>query len=303
MAAGSFMISLHTARAQVSFLFDYTYDTGGFFTANSLAKTDLEAAASTLQSRLADGLSAITPGDGNSWLVAFPNPSTGGQQSINNPSVAANTVVVYVGARNLENNALGLGLFGDSASSGTPSWMNAVGTRGQIGAPAIDFGPWGGSISFSSTASWYFDPDPSTTESFAGQYDFYSVAVHELGHVLGFGTAPSWNNLVVGGQFTGPAAAALNGGNALALDPSRAHWAQNTLSTLPGTSTPQEAAMDPTLSAGARKDLTDLDWAGLNDIGWSVTPVPEPQAYATVALGLLAFALFRRRRVRRVKTV
>ena len=38
MAAGLFMISLRTACAQVSIVFDYTYDTGGFFTANSLAK-------------------------------------------------------------------------------------------------------------------------------------------------------------------------------------------------------------------------------------------------------------------------
>ncbi|MEM1070747.1 MAG: hypothetical protein AAGI63_17720, partial [Planctomycetota bacterium] len=31
---------------------------------------------------------------------------------------------------------------------------------------------------------WYVDPDPSTTESFAGM-DLYSTIVHEMGHVLG----------------------------------------------------------------------------------------------------------------------
>ena len=34
----------------------------------------------------------------------------------------------------------------------------------------------------------------------------------------------------------------------------------------------QEAAMDPTLSAGTRKYFTELDWAGLADVGWEVVP-------------------------------
>ena len=37
----------------------------------------------------------------------------------------------------------------------------------------------------------------------AGQVDFYSVAGHELGHLLGIGTAPSWSGNVSGGSFVG----------------------------------------------------------------------------------------------------
>ena len=76
-----------------------------------------------------------------------------------------------------------------------------------------DFGPWGGAISFNSNSNWYFDPDITTDESFSNQFDFYSVAVHELAHVLGFGSAPSFNNLSSGGVFTGAAVHDLFGSN------------------------------------------------------------------------------------------
>lgn len=297
IAGGVFLGSMHAAWAQVSISFDYTYDSGGFFSgANNVARTDLEAAGSALQSRLADTLSAIAPGGGNSWTAQFSNPATQVQQNVNNLSVAANTLVIFVGSLNLGASTLGLGGAGGFTASGTQSWLDTISMRGQAGAPNTDVGPWGGSISFNSTAAWYFDPDPSSTESFAGQNDFYSVALHELGHVLGIGTATSWNNQIVGGQFTGPASKAVNGGNPVPLDSGGGHWANGLTSTLPGTSTLQEAAMDPSLTVGTRKYFTDLDFAGLQDSGWQVTPVPEPGQYALVfGLSLLGFAAYRRR--------
>ena len=78
------------------------------------------------------------------------------------------------------------------------------------------------------------------------------------------------------------------------------HWADGMMSTIPGTSTLQEPAMDPTITVGTRKYFTDLDFAGLSGIGWEVTPVPEPEHYALVAgLGLLGFAVCRRRLAQR----
>ncbi|MBM3821495.1 MAG: hypothetical protein FJ404_01185 [Verrucomicrobia bacterium] len=58
------------------------------------------------------------------------------------------------------------------------------------------------------------------------------------------------------------------------------------MSRLPGTATFQEAAMDPDISNGQRKFFTDLDFAGLSDVGWQVTAVPEP-AETTFAVGIL----------------
>ena len=68
--------------------------------------------------------------------------------------------------------------------------VDAVTTRGQrnaIGPGATDYGVWGGAISFNSDASWYFgasDGGLGPDES-----DFLTTAMHELGHVLGYGVA------------------------------------------------------------------------------------------------------------------
>jgi len=292
---GCLFVLAQSGRAQVNISFEYTFDTG-FLSGNATAQADLQAAANALAGRLTDSLSAITPSGQNSWSATFSNPTTGTQQSVNNLSVPANTIVIYIGARDLGASTLGLGGFGGFNASGTQSWADLISQRGQAGAPNTDFGPWGGSISFNNTTSWYFDSDPSTVDVPGGQSDFYSVALHELGHVLGIGTATSWNNKISGGQFTGAASVAAHGGTPVPLDASGGHWANGTTSTLPGTSTLQEAAMDPSLTVGTRKLFTDLDFAGLTDVGWQVTPVPEPEQYALVAaLGLLSFLIYRRR--------
>jgi hypothetical protein len=46
------------------------------------------------------------------------------------------------------------------------------------------------------------------------------------------------------------------------------------MSRIYGTNTPQEAAMDPEITVGRRKRLTQLDAAALVDIGWEVDLTP-----------------------------
>jgi hypothetical protein len=151
--------------------------------------------------------------------------------------------------------------------SGTSTFVNTVKARGQTGAlgaaaTQTDFGPWGGSLSFDNTVTWNSDGGAPAS----GENDFLSVAIHELGHLLGYGSADSWNNLVSSNTFTGTNSVGVYGSNVPLAGNS--HWS-NTLSGVP------EPALDPSLTVGNRKVLTELDYAGLADIGWQTsTAVP-----------------------------
>lgn len=268
----------------INIQWDYTYDSSGFFN-DPDAKAILEQVATDFESRIEDTLLPITPGGVNSWTAAISNPSTGNGASINNLSIAADTIIIYVGARNLPS-GLGLGGPGGFSSSGTSTFNQELETRGQSGVNTsgtndTDFGPWGGSISFDSLASWHFGLDAPST----GQSDFYSVALHETAHVLGFGTSDAFENLINGSNlFTGTEATA-DYGQAVPMDghdtgtSDDAHFESGITSLIPGTATFQESAMDPAITTGTRKVLTNLDWAALEDIGWEVTPIAGPVDY------------------------
>ena len=267
---------------------DYSYDTQGFFSAQARRDT-LEAAANFFESVLTDDLDAITPSGGNTWSTVFLHPGTGAQQIINNPSIAADTLVVYAGGRQL-GSTLGMGGPGGWFGGGSPGWLDTFRYRGETGAPNHDFAPWGGALTFDSVGTnWYFDSNPATYEAFAGN-DFYSVALHELGHLLGFGTADSWYYDLTGTRFFGPDSLAVYG-FAVPLDGASSHWFEGTSSPMGGAGS-FEAAMDPILTTGDRKVFTDLDLAALSDIGWNVV-VPEPATISLLALGGLA--ILRRR--------
>jgi hypothetical protein len=260
---------------------DYSHDGGGFFSGHADRQALLQTAANNLSLRLGDALSAITPGGSNTWSEVFDDPGTGNQDSVSNPSIAANTIIVYAGGRNLGTSVLGLGGPGGFSASGTQSWLNTVEGRGQAGAlgtagSQTDFGPWGGSVSFNTNFSnWFFGTTISGIQP--NQVDFLSVAEHELGHVLGFGTANSWENRVSGSTFTGPTAVTEFGGDVPtdAAYPNAAHWANGT------TDHGATCTMDPVATNGARTTFTKLDFCGLQDLGWQVEKTVKPLAGTT----------------------
>ena len=247
---------------------DYTLDTLGFFA--SQARRDLlQVAADTVGSQFTDSLEAIQPSGADTWTAQFTNPATGANASLANPTIPANTILVYAGGRPSTGGELGIGGPGGySVSSGTgdQAWLDRVASRGQAGAlatPKTDFGPWGGSVAFNQSANWYFGTDSSAITQ--GQDDFVSVALHEMSHLLGIGTANSWFAQVSNGRFAGPnATLAYDGAGSPPLNGSGDHWADGT------TDDGHEAAMDPTLLQGTRKLLTSLDFAALDDIGWDL---------------------------------
>lgn len=309
LASAIALLNSESVRA-FNITFNYDYDDinnggNGFFSGadGTTRRNTLEQAGQYFTSYINDNLSAISldpssttgigyewsPGFVNTWTASFFNPSTGNNENIKDLTVLENEIVIYAGGRDL--NSLGVGGTGSSSLSIITSngnvvnqdFVDLINGRGQAGAltdPATDIGLWGGSIAFdtninfnSNNYAWHNEVSSDGLDS--NEFDFLSVAIHELGHVLGFG-GDSWNNQVAGTTFTGSnSITAYN----LANDPdvsavplqngSPSHWLDGTTAlTVAGAS--QEAALDPIIANGQRKILTNLDYAGLADVGWEV---------------------------------
>ncbi len=254
---------------------DYTYDTSGFFS-DPNRRSILQSAADNLAARIGTTLTAITPnaGVGDTWTLTTFNPADpfnhNSDITISNRSVATGAIVVYVGAEaGLGGGEAGLGGFGGYSASGSQGWLNSLSSRG------AGFGPWGGSLTFDPNQNWNF----TTNAPAANQIDLYTVATHELGHVLGFGTAQQYFQYVSGDIFFGPNATAVNGGQYAHLhsNADQEHWQQGL------TAYGQTVSMQPVVSAGTRVTFSELDYAVLSDIGWAVTGFQAPTGAAPPA--------------------
>ncbi len=234
---------------------DYSLDASGFF-GDPTHRAALERAVALHEARLDSSMGAITAGGNNQWSAIFNNPSTGAEVRVANPAIPANTVVIYAGGLATGGSEAGQGGPGGFTASGTRAFQASVQSRGVAG-----FASWGGSLSFDTGTNWYFGADPAGRS--ASQVDFDSVAEHELGHALGFGTSPQFAALVHNGLFTGPAATAVAGTVGVSSDES--HFAQGT--RFRG----QAVSMQPVLDPVGRVHFTDLDYAVLQDIGWRLT--------------------------------
>lgn len=180
----------------------------------------------------------------------------------------------------------------------TSSLMRAFGLLAANADPATETNA--PSIGFNSNFSFDFDPSDGIT---AGKIDFDAVAVHEMGHALGFisnvglyelspSSSPSlsvWDLFrfrpgTTASTFTSAQRILSSGGeqrffaNAPELGTSTgrpdgsggdgrqaSHWKADELT---GT---YIGIMDPTLSAGQRKTITDSDLQVLEVLGWSIS--------------------------------
>src|SRR4051794_21636594 len=148
----------------VTFRFDYSFDSTGFF-ADPARRAALERAAAALAAPIASTPAAVAPGGTDSWSAVFNNPATGSQVSVPNPTIPAGTILVYAGASDLGGSEAGEGGPGGYQASGSAAFRAVVGSRGLAG-----FGPWGGSLSVDPGQNWYFGADPAGLAR--GQIDF-----------------------------------------------------------------------------------------------------------------------------------
>ena len=254
------------AAPSIQVVIDYSLDANSFF--NTQAKRDLlQQAAESVAEWFRDDLLAIAPSGGDQWSATLDHPATGQSHELANLTIAANQVLLFAGGRDMTD-ALGRGGPGGFRASGSQGWLDRVARRGQTARPGgAEFGPWGGAITFDTNPSspWHFG---ATTSGLGGSNDFLSVATHEVAHLFGFGTSDAFQDLVTAGQaFAGPASVALyDGAGNVPLAGDESHWEEGLRDDGSGV------AMDPQLTVGTRRLLTPLDYAGLDDLAWSMPP-------------------------------
>lgn len=277
------------SQAAIDIRFDYTYD-GGFFSGiNESRRAVLDLVANEIEGRLVnESFAALAPSGGNTWQLSFDNPGASGTTvTLSNPGIQADTLTIYVGGSAMSPGQLGEANYGISYFGNT-SWFNTFEARNST----TNYEPLGGGITFNANTNWYFGTDAAGLAF--SQYDFYSVATHEVFHILGFGQSDAYDASVAGGQFAGTQVQALMGGP-VALNTANGdtgHFAAGT------TYLGQSSIMVPALVNGVRRYATELDYAVLRDIGYNVTSVPEPSTWALSVLGLLAMATAARKRQR-----
>ena len=257
-------------QAGLQFQFDYRYDRFGFFDAP--ARREALEAAGRVVTRYVDDLSALIPEGNNGWDAFVTRPDGGGSLLVSDLPIPQDTMLIFVGGNTMP------GILAQSTDlapvgSGDAAWKTTVNYRGQTGAadrPPTDVGPAGGTISFNNNLTevpWHFGLSVAGLEP--GEFDFITVAAHELIHLLGFGLARSFDTYVnAQGQFIGPEAVAEGSTTnlTLRLDEADAHWRSGTKSLWNGQT--QEALLAPGIYAGRRAFPTLLDRAALRDIGW-----------------------------------
>lgn len=193
-----------SAAGAVRIVFDYSYDSNGFFTPDR--RVLMERAAAEFTSRMTSTTWAQvdpTTAGGHYELAVF-NPSTMAVSWVTNIIIPTNQITVCVGATDFTKSPISMmnSSTGDGASQ-LLSILNVSGAMTNLLSNPALFRPVDAAITFDLqgiqgfsakiTRQWYFPTNPdlnivdlNPADPHHNDYsDFYDTVVHELGHVLG----------------------------------------------------------------------------------------------------------------------
>lgn len=322
-------LCLSSKVSAIDITVDYRYDSNGFFDPNTSngqqARAALQAVADRFSTIITSSLgAAVLTDEFPDARIGFTHPGTGAFWQVSSASneatdsLAANPInaadeyrgpwtinqdewILYAGGRPISSagaGGTGTGLNWTSVFTDNDSVLN----RGfRTSSMSGNLPVWGGSITFNNTGSinWHFD---HTTVAPFGTFDFYSIALHEVGHALGLATTwDDWEANSAGGFFTGAnALAAYNADNGTALtslevvSTGNQHWEEDVydsfifeaatpnLTGTVGLGVLQDLLMEPEADflspIRQRFELTNVDVAALEDLGWSVISGPTDPA-------------------------
>ena len=246
--------------------FDYRFDTNRFFTEER--KAALNLAGDIWSILLQDDFAPVPVGA----EFTVKNPQTGTSETIVLEE-AIDDLVIFVGASSEPFNGVRVGNAVSETgnlNSLAQAQYDGVDLQGDIFQRRIsnnfrqkgavtDFEPWVGTISFATNPApeWDFSLRNSNLEKF----DFVSIALHEIGHILGVGTAPIFDVLGSGASFDGVNAREVNSGNPIPLEANLGHIDEGFRDN--------SVLLDSILKAG-RQSPTETDLAVLADIGYEI---------------------------------
>lgn len=251
----------HTGGSEPTFdiRFDYRFDSKGLFD-DPDKRIALEAAGAIWGRAIGDDFAPVPAG--TEVLSRDPeDPSSPGEVFTLDYEIA--DLVVFVGFASLDGASGVLAASTHSAAIGSvsdPTLAAALADRFH----GADFEPWTGWIAFDEDEPWFFDSTPEDDGDLpGGSPDFLSVALHELGHVLGFGAADAFVALVDSSGMTfGGASASASYGGPVPLDTDLMHIEPSV--RVEG----MRPLMDPSDAHGERSVITSLDFAFFEDLGY-----------------------------------
>lgn len=233
--------------------FDYRYDTTGFFTEER--KVIVEQAKDIWSSYIQDEFDSIPAGE----VLKFTINGVEQEVTFDEP---IDDLVIFISSVELDSGDLTLG-------EGAFFANFQLGSDRQDRIQGDDFEPWLGTVEVNANAEdrFYFDPTPETDDDIpSNRQDFLSLMIHEIGHILGIGTANAFENQVENNAFAGTQSISVNNGQPIPLDEDLDHI-EDGHTIAPGDS---DAALDKSFTFGERNLPTDLDLAILSDIGYEI---------------------------------